>query len=111
MTDPALFPTVLAGAVALVFLGAGGANFAGIGSIRADFVRWGYPAWFHRLCGGLELLGAALVLWPATRLCGLALLGLVMAAAFFTLARHRETAGHFLAVIGISALLILAATL
>lgn len=111
MTDPALSPIVLAGAVALVFLGAGSANLVGIGSIRPDFVRWGYPAWFHRLCGGLELLGAALVLWPATRLCGLALLGLLMAAAFFTLARHHETAGHFLPVIGISALLILAAAI
>ena len=111
MIEPGIFPTVLAGAVALVFLGAGGANFAGIGSIRADFVRWGYPAWFHRLCGGLELLGAALVLWPVTRLGGLALLGLVMAAAFFTLARHQEPAGHFMAAIGISALLILAAAI
>lgn len=84
----------LAGAVALAFAGAGVANLAGTGSVKADFAWWGYPAGFHRVAGACELAGAALLLHPATRQAGSLLLGGVMVAALATLARHRAGWGH-----------------
>jgi hypothetical protein len=43
-------------ALGIVMIGAGAVNFVAPGSVRDSFARWGYPAGFHRVTGGLELI-------------------------------------------------------
>jgi uncharacterized membrane protein YphA (DoxX/SURF4 family) len=105
----AFAPTILLGALAVVFLVAGVINLGGRGTVKADFARWGYPAGFHLVCGGLELVGAALLLLPSTTSWGLALLGAIMAAAIFSLLRSREPLSHLAPAFVIAVLLALAA--
>jgi uncharacterized membrane protein YphA (DoxX/SURF4 family) len=105
----AFAPTILLGALAVVFLVAGVINIGGRGTVKADFARWGFPAGFHRVCGGLELVGAALLLLPSTSFWGLALLGAIMAGAIFSLLRSREPMSHLAPAVIIAALLSFAA--
>lgn len=84
----------LASGLAIAFLAAGGANLAGFGTIKVDFARWGYPPGFHRMAGAVEIVGAAALLHPASRMIGLVLLGLTMTAALITLVRYREGLKH-----------------
>jgi uncharacterized membrane protein YphA (DoxX/SURF4 family) len=105
----AFAPTVLLATLAVVFLVAGLINISGRGTVRADFARWGFPAGFHLVCGGLELVGAALLLVPSTTYWGLALLGAIMAGAIFSLLRSREPVSHLAPAFAIAALLALAA--
>jgi hypothetical protein len=65
--------TLLAWPLCLAFFGAGVVNAAGPASIKNDFARWDYPAWWNLVTGGLEVLTAALIALPATRAAGLAL--------------------------------------
>jgi uncharacterized membrane protein YphA (DoxX/SURF4 family) len=103
-----LVPTILTAALAVVFLVAGTINISGRGTVKADFARWGFPAGFNLVCGGLELIGAALLLSPSTRFWGLALLGAIMAGAIFSLLRYREPVSHLAPAFVIAALLALA---
>ena len=105
----ALIPTVLTAALAVVFLVAGAINISGRGTVKADFARWGFPDGFNLVCGGLELVGAALLLLPSARFWGLALLGVIMAGAIFALLRHREPVSHLAPAFAIAALLAIAA--
>jgi hypothetical protein len=102
---------ILTGAVALIFAVAGIVNIWGAPSVRDGFERAGYPAGFHRVCGALELVGAALLLSTVTRPFGLALLGVIMVAAIATLLRLREPVAHLAPALAISALLVLAAAI
>ena len=102
----ASFESILATVVAVLFAVAGVINLAGIGAVKRDFARWGYPAWFHLLCGALELLSAALLLGQQTRVLGLALAGAIMIAALFTLLRNREPFGHLAPALVFSALVV-----
>ncbi len=72
------------------FLGAGLFNAIGTRATQDDFARWGYPRWWCRVTGALEILCAALIALPAGRDAGLALGGLVIAAAVATVVRRRE---------------------
>ena len=58
--------------------------------MRRDFVRWGYPAWWCRITGGLEVVVAILVCLPATRIAGLILGVIIIAVATATVLRHRD---------------------
>ncbi|MBN3787937.1 DoxX family protein [Burkholderia sp. Ac-20353] len=104
--NSASFESILATVVAVLFAVAGVVNLAGRGSVKRDFARWGYPAWFHLLCGALELLSAALLLGQQTRVLGLALAGAIMVAALFTLLRNREPVGHLAPALVFSALVV-----
>lgn len=84
--------SVMAWLLALAFAGAGLVNAAGGASLRAQFRRWGYPAWWNLVTAALELLGAGLILPPQTRFWGLVLLAVVMIAAVATLVRRRDYA-------------------
>jgi hypothetical protein len=66
--------SILAMIVAALFAVAGVVNLTGRGAVKRDFERWGYPAWFHLLCGALELLSAALLFGQQTRVVGLTLI-------------------------------------
>ena len=53
--------------LAASFFGAGLFNTIGTPATQSSFVRWGYPAWWCRVTGGLEMGCAALIAFPATR--------------------------------------------
>lgn len=106
-----LVRTILVAALTAVFLVAGTINLSGRGTVRADFERWGFPAGFNLVCGGLELVGAALLLLPPTRLWGLMLLGAIMAGAIFSLLRNRDPLSHLTPAFAIAVLLLAAIAL
>lgn len=89
------------------FLGAGLFNAIGTPASQRDYTRWGYPRWWGRLTGALEMLSAGLIALPATRMIGLALGALIIAAAVLTVLRHRDFShlvplGVFVAVIALA---------
>ncbi|WP_234680386.1 DoxX family protein [Bradyrhizobium monzae] len=94
--------------LAVAFASAGLFNAIGTSTTRSNFVRWGYPAWWCRVTGGLEISAAILVAIPATRAAGLILCALILAAAALTILRHREFS--HLAPIGCFAALLLMAS-
>lgn len=90
------------------FLGAGMFNAIGTEATQRSFVRWGYPRWWARVTGGLEMGIALLIVLPATRGIGLIFGAVIIAAAILTVVRHREWS--HLAPLGLFvALLVLAA--
>jgi hypothetical protein len=103
-----ILPYIPIAILTVVFLIAGAINLAGRGTVKADFARWRFPAGFNLLCGGLELVGAVLLLSSSTRPWGLALLGAIMAGAIFVLRRHREPLSHLAPALVIAAVLVLA---
>ena len=48
-------------------------NIFAPGSIYQEYLRWGYPHWFHFVTGSLELTTAVLLVRARTRLWGAAL--------------------------------------
>jgi hypothetical protein len=72
------------------FFGAGVFNAIGTPATKSSFVRWGYPEWWCRLTGGLEIVAAVLIALPGSRIVGLALGAVIIAAAVLTVLRHRE---------------------
>lgn len=59
------WPFVLRWALAAFFVFGGFGNIFASQTILADYVRWGYPHWFHYVTGLLELsVTAVLILWP-----------------------------------------------
>ncbi len=83
-------------ALAILFLIAGVMNLFPSPELSADYARWGYPAWFSRVTGLLELLAALMLLLPAFRMKGILLGGMIAAAALCTLLLNGELA-HALA--------------
>lgn len=77
-------------ALGVVMIGAGVVNFVGPRSVRDSFARWGYPAGFHRLTGGLEAIAGLLLLIPATSWAGAIGSVAVLTAAVITLIRHHD---------------------
>ena len=72
------------------FCGAGLFNAIGSRAMQDDFARWGYPRWWCRVTGGLEITSAALIAVPASRHVGMALGGIIIAVAIITVLRLRE---------------------
>jgi DoxX-like family len=62
-------------------------------SIIEEYLKWGYPHWFHFVTGSLELMTAVLLARDRTRLWGSALGCTVMLAALATVTLHGEY-GH-----------------
>jgi hypothetical protein len=89
--------------------GAGLSNAIGTPATQSDFARWGYPRWWSRLTGGLEMISAVLIALPVSRFAGLALGATITAAAVLTVLRHREFShlvplGAFVTVIALAAI-------
>jgi len=82
--------TVLLWLVAAAFFGAGLFNAIGTPATQSSFVRWGYPRWWCHVTGGLEMATAVLIALPATFRLGVILGAVIIAAAVFTVLRHRE---------------------
>ena len=95
--------------LAAAFFGAGVFNAVGTPATQDDFARWGYPRWWCRVAGGLEIVTAALVALPAGRGIGAVLGAIIIAAAVVTVLRRREFS--HMAPLGVFAvLLVLTAT-
>jgi uncharacterized membrane protein YphA (DoxX/SURF4 family) len=77
-------------ALGIVMIGAGSVNLVGPGSVRDSFARWGYPAGFHRVTGGLEVTAGLLLVIPATSRAGAIGSAAILLAAMMTLIRHRD---------------------
>ena len=82
--------SAMAWLLAFAFAGAGLFNAMGGAVAQAQFLRWGYPAWWNFITAALELLSAALIVVPETRIWGLALATMVLIAAIATVTRLRE---------------------
>ena len=90
------------------FLGAGVFNAIGTAGTQNDFARWGYPRAWNLLTGGVEIICAGLIALPVTRVPGLALGAVIIAAAVLTVLRHRDFShlvplGVFAVVIAVAA--------
>jgi DoxX-like protein len=83
---------VLAWALAGFFVAGSLGNIFAPRSIIEEYVRWGYPHWFHFVTGSLELTTAVLLARAPTRLWGAALGCTVMCAALGTVIIHGEYA-------------------
>jgi hypothetical protein len=78
------------GFLVAAFLGAGVFNAISTPATQSGFARWGYPRWWGRVTGALEIASAVLIAFPASRIAGLALAAIIIAAAVLTVVRHRE---------------------
>jgi hypothetical protein len=67
-------------------------NIVAPGSIYEEYLKWGYPSWFHFVTGTLELTAAILLFRKPTRLLGAVLGSTVMFAAIATVVIHGEHA-------------------
>jgi len=81
---------VLAWALAAFFVAGSLGNIFAPRSILEEYVRWGYPHWFHFVTGSLELTTAVLIALAPTRLWGAALGCTVMCAALGTVIIYGE---------------------
>ena len=72
-------------------------------SIFEEYLKWGYPHWFHFVTGSLELMTAILLARARTRLWGSALGCTVMLAALATVTLHGEY-GHGVAPLVVATL-------
>ncbi|WP_297846246.1 DoxX family protein [Pseudomonas sp.] len=80
-------------ALAAFFVVGSLSNIFAPGSIYEEYLKWGYPSWFHFVTGSLELTAAILLFRAPSRLLGSALGCTVMFAALATVIIHGEY-GH-----------------
>jgi hypothetical protein len=78
-------------------------NIVASRSIIEEYLKWGYPHWFHFVTGSLELMTAVLLARARTRLWGSALGCTVMLAALTTVTLHGEY-GHGVAPLVVATL-------
>jgi hypothetical protein len=90
-------------ALAVFFVVGSLSNIFAPGSIYEEYLRWGYPHWFHFVTGSLELTTAVLLVRARTRLWGSALGCTVTLAALATVTLHGEY-GHAVAPLVVATL-------
>jgi hypothetical protein len=98
--------SAMAWLLAFAFAGAGLFNAFGGAAVQAGFIRWGYPAWWNFVTAAFEVLGAALIVLPETRIWGLALGAMVMIAAIATVTWRREYK-HLPPAVALAALIVI----
>ena len=101
--------TILIWLLVVAFCGAGLFNAIGTRATQEDFARWGYPRWWCRVTGGLEIVSAVLIALHAGRGLGMAVGAIIIVFATVTVLRHREFS-HTAPLAVFAALLVLVAT-
>ncbi|HEX4106158.1 MAG TPA: DoxX family protein [Rhizomicrobium sp.] len=76
--------------LALAYFAAGSANLIGGATVRRLFTQWHYSGQFYRVIGALELLSAAFLVFPQTRIFGLVMAGIIGFFSVVTLLNHRQ---------------------
>jgi DoxX-like family len=84
---------VLVWALAAFFVAGSLSNLIAPRSIYEEYLKWGYPHWFHFVTGSLELTTAVLLARAPSRLWGAVLGCTVMCAALGTVIIHGKY-GH-----------------
>jgi uncharacterized membrane protein YphA (DoxX/SURF4 family) len=74
--------------LAFFFLYVGWKKLTGNEVTAQHFQEWGYASWLLGFVGCLEVIGALLLLFPATATSGAMLLSLIMVGASYTLLSH-----------------------
>ncbi|RCS29915.1 DoxX family protein [Rhodanobacter denitrificans] len=90
-------------ALAAFFVVGALSNIFAPGAIYEEYLKWGYPSWFHFVTGSLELTAAVLLARERTRLLGSAIGCTIMLAALATVTLHGEY-GHGVAPIVVATL-------
>jgi DoxX-like family len=90
-------------ALAAFFVVGSLSNIFAPGPIYEEYLRWGYPHWFHFVTGSLEFTTAVLLAQARTRLWGSALGCTVMLAVLATVTFHGEY-GHGVAPLVVATL-------
>ena len=75
---------VVRGLLALAFVAAGGAKLYGVPMLVEEFQHIGLGQWFRYVTGGLEIMGAILLLLPQKAVLGALLLICIMVGAVIT---------------------------
>jgi len=75
---------VVRGLLALAFVAAGGAKLYGVPMLVEEFQHIGLGQWFRYVTGGLEIMGAVLLLLPQKAALGALLLICIMIGAVIT---------------------------
>ena len=75
---------VVRGLLALAFVAAGGAKLYGVPMLVEEFQHIGLGQWFRYVTGGLEIMGAILLLLPRQAALGALLLICIMTGAVIT---------------------------
>jgi putative oxidoreductase len=75
---------VVRGLLALAFVAAGGAKLYGVPMLVEEFQHIGLGQWFRYVTGGLEIMGAILLLLPQKAALGALLLICIMIGAVIT---------------------------
>lgn len=83
-------PVVVAYVLSLAFGSAGIVQLAGLGGVRAAYLRMGYPARAFRLTGSLELLAACLLAVSSVRPLGVAVATAINFLAVVLLLKNRK---------------------
>lgn len=81
---------VLNGILVVFFVLGGLINAAAPGPIHREFARWGFPGWFHWIVAVVELVAAALMILPMSRLAGYGMGACAMLGATVVVVHHRE---------------------
>ena len=76
--------------IASMFAASAFAHLLGPRFILKAYARWNFPPKFHRVIGIVELLAAAFLAEPITRIWGVALAGLVAFIAVVALLNNRQ---------------------
>lgn len=75
---------IVRGLLALAFVAAGGAKLYGVPMLVQEFQHIGLGQWFRYVTGGLEIIGAILLLLPQKAVLGALLLICIMIGAAIT---------------------------
>jgi hypothetical protein len=83
-------PTLIAWAIAGVFALSALIHLLGFGFVKRVYQRWDFPPKFYRVTGVMELITAAFLSDPLTRIWGVFLAAFVTFVAVVTLLNNRQ---------------------
>ena len=94
--------------LSVIFIASGIPKLGGIEIAMHDFKEWGYPTWFRQVIGGIEFLGAIVLLIPRTAFYAATVLGAIMLGSIFTHLVHEEYALSLIPMVCFGALVYIA---